>query len=302
MPDGLQSALAKGERPLPAHRRQMIRVLADDLQKIEINPTKAQCLMVCRNIVRQYPKSFADTQGTGIAAYASLLAQLKNRIEHLNRNNYLAHSRSQRAEASKPKRGYTDTYGCSWQPDVAPGETRERLEKKQNRMVELFLQDGVAGGERGEVNQLMESTYSLQRRMINATPAPTIGDLKKAWPFLFTPRGLFTHFQQPTEKDVRRQMEQSMIEWGTPLIEFFKKKPSKKAVQSALPREGADVASSTVLLLLAHFKEAKEGLLLQADVSSFLLKGSTDATVTHLKSVLLVPKLCSVMLHVCMPI
>ncbi|KAL7386770.1 hypothetical protein ABVT39_013326 [Epinephelus coioides] len=160
-------------------------------------------------------------------------------------------------------------YGCtSWQPDIAPGDTREHLEEERNRMVELFLQEGVAGGERGEVNQLMKSTYSLQRHMINATPAPTIGDLKKAWPFLFIPSGMLTHFKLLTEKDARRQLEQSLAEWGAPLVELLKRKASNKDVQSALPGEGVDVASSTVPLLLAHFKEDKEGLLLQADAGA----------------------------------
>ncbi|KAL7387124.1 hypothetical protein ABVT39_018690 [Epinephelus coioides] len=270
MPEELQLALEKEQRPLPAHRRQMIRILADEIRKIEANPTRAQCQSICRNIVRQYPKSFADTdtEGSGVK-YASLLAQLKSRIEHLNRGNYLAHRRSSRAESSTRKRGYTDMYGCtSWQPDIAPGDTREHLEEERNRMVELFLQEGVAGGERGEVNQLMKSTYSLQRHMINATPAPTIGDLKKAWPFLFIPSGMLTHFKLLTEKDARRQLEQSLAEWGAPLVELLKQKASNKDVQSALPGEGVDVASSTVPLLLAHFKEDKEGLLLQADAGA----------------------------------
>ncbi|KAJ8351966.1 hypothetical protein SKAU_G00234420 [Synaphobranchus kaupii] len=273
MPAGLQSAIANGERPTAADRRQMVRVLADEVKKLETNPTRAQCLTVSHNIVRQYPKSFADadTQETGAAACSSLLSQLKNRIEHLNRNNYLAHRRAQRAVAGafRPMRGPTDTYGCtSWQPELATGETDDSLEEQRKRMEELFLQHGVAGGERGEVNQLMESTYCLQRRMINATPHPTIVDLRNKWPFLFIPRGIYTHFQLLTDKDVRRLMEHSMIEWSRPLIEYFKQKPTNKEVQSALPTDEANVAAYIVQLLLAHFKESKEGLVLKADATA----------------------------------
>ncbi|KAJ8333916.1 hypothetical protein SKAU_G00412350 [Synaphobranchus kaupii] len=273
MPAGLQSAIANGERPTAADRRQLVRVLADEVKKLETNPTRAQCLTVSHNIVRQYPKSFADadTQETGAAACSSLLSQLKNRIEHLNRNNYLAHRRAQRAVAGafRPMRGPTDTYGCtSWQPELATGETDDSLEEQRKRMEELFLQHGVAGGERGEVNQLMESTYCLQRRMINATPHPTIVDLRNKWPFLFIPRGIYTHFQLLTDKDVRRLMEHSMIEWSRPLIEYFKQKPTNKEVQSALPTDEANVAAYIVQLLLAHFKESKEGLVLKADATA----------------------------------
>lgn len=65
----------------------MVRVLADEMRKYELNPTRGQCVIVCWNIIRQYPQSFADLRDNGQVlgnGYTSLLIQIKNRTENLN--------------------------------------------------------------------------------------------------------------------------------------------------------------------------------------------------------------------------
>ncbi|RXN37652.1 Interferon-induced 44 [Labeo rohita] len=59
---GIQSAIENDRRPSPADRRQMIRILADEMKKHEENPTRSQCLTVTQQIVRRYPKVFADME------------------------------------------------------------------------------------------------------------------------------------------------------------------------------------------------------------------------------------------------
>lgn len=115
MPPRLNTAIQNGKRPSPADRRQLIRVLVDDMWKIEVNPSRAQCLIIARDIVQQYPQSFMDTMDDGRttvgAGYESLLCQIKTRIEHLNRNNTLARRRTSKdANGAKPQRGPADTY------------------------------------------------------------------------------------------------------------------------------------------------------------------------------------------------
>ncbi|XP_052002462.1 uncharacterized protein LOC127657637 [Xyrauchen texanus] len=192
MPAGIHCAVTNGQRPSPADRRQMIRVLADEIRKHDNNPTRSQCLTITRQIVRQYPKSFADMicdRQVG-GGYESLLLQLKVRIEHLNRKSTLSHHRTQNNNTgTSRKRSSIDAYGCSrWQPDVPPGESYDSLEVKRQRMDEIYLHEGISGAERGDVCKLMEGTYCLQRQMINATPSPTMTDLRNKWPYLFIQR------------------------------------------------------------------------------------------------------------------
>ncbi|XP_073722008.1 uncharacterized protein [Misgurnus anguillicaudatus] len=268
MPAGIQSAAKNGQRPSPADRRQMIRVLADEIRKHDLNPTRSQCATVTRKVVREYPKSFADMIGDRQigGGNESLLSQLKVRIEHLNRNNTLSQRIQSSDSGTSRKRSSTDSYGCTrWQPSLPPGESSETLELKRLKMEEIYLHEGDSGAERGDVCKLMEETYCLQRHMINASPPPTIAELKKKWPYLFIQRHIYGHFELLTEKKVKRLLELSIQECGQIITQFFKGKPTNDDVRNILSKGENDVAANVLQLLLAHFKEKLDGIILQAD-------------------------------------
>lgn len=76
MPEELQSAISNSKRPAPGKRRQMIRILVDEIKKHDPNPTHNECLHICQNIVKSYPSSFADMTPGGViigGGFASLL-------------------------------------------------------------------------------------------------------------------------------------------------------------------------------------------------------------------------------------
>uniref|UniRef100_A0A3Q1GJG9 Uncharacterized protein n=1 Tax=Acanthochromis polyacanthus TaxID=80966 RepID=A0A3Q1GJG9_9TELE len=84
MPQEIQTAISNGTRPAPDKRRQMVRILADEVRKYEANPTRSQCHIICQNITRQYPKTFADMTSSGdviAGGFTSLLSQNTDR-EH----------------------------------------------------------------------------------------------------------------------------------------------------------------------------------------------------------------------------
>lgn len=272
MPFSLNTCIQNGKRPTPADRRQMIRVLVDDMRKIEENPSRAQCLLIARDIARQYPQSFMDTMDDGRttvgAGYESLLCQIKTRIEHLNRNNTLARRRTSKdANGTKP-RGPADTYGCTqWQPELPPKETEASLENKRQKLMELFSREGSSGMERAEVLKLMETTYYLQRQMINANPAPALEDVKQQWPYLFFPRSMCTHFEVLTDVPIVRKIEAFLEEHGRNIMEFFKQNPTNDDVKAVLFRTDCSVTVSNILqVLMAHFKEPLDALIIQTDV------------------------------------
>lgn len=222
MPGEIQSAISTGKRPSPQARRQMVRVLADEIRKFEPTPTRAQCLSICKAIVRQYPQSFADQLHDGRIVgegYSSLLAQIKTRIENLSRT---ASFRQHRSSGSGVKRGPTDTYGCTrFQPDLPLEETDSSVENKRQKLENIYLREGAKGAEKAEVNQLMKTTYCLQRSQINSVPSPSVAELMEKWPYLFLQKGLFTHFELLTDINVLRALELSMQECGKSIVEFF---------------------------------------------------------------------------------
>nr|XP_023696093.1 uncharacterized protein LOC111858502 [Paramormyrops kingsleyae] len=195
MPEEVQSAIANNKRPAPDKRRQMIQILVDEIRKYEANPTRNECLIMCRNIVRQYPSSTgpssADMTPGGKmigGGYTSLVSQVKTRIENINREGTLKRHRSTRMSEQQQKP--TDSYGCTqFQPAPPTEETNESLERKQQQLENIYRQEGIHGGERAEVIHLMKTTFSLQRNQINQTPALSIAELKKTVALSFYPKG-----------------------------------------------------------------------------------------------------------------
>ncbi|XP_062334190.1 uncharacterized protein LOC134033919 [Osmerus eperlanus] len=236
------------------------------MRKYEANPTRAQCLTVVRNIIRKYPKTFADIAPDGSllgGGYTSLLIQVKNRIENVNRDGSFSSHRS-----STGKRGPTDTYGCKrFQPELPPEETENTVEQHRQRLAEIYRQEGAGGAERAEVKHLMELTFSLQRRHINTLPPPDIEDGKSKWPFLFTPR--YAHFDLLTDVNVLHSLQLNMEECGSVITNYFRAKPTNQKIKDILSNGKDNVTALRVVqLLMAHFGEDITGLILLTDVSA----------------------------------
>ncbi|XP_067312741.1 uncharacterized protein [Pseudorasbora parva] len=280
MPSGIRLAIANKKRPSPADRRQLVRILVGNMQKHDVNPSKAQCQIIVQNIVKQYPESFADVlaDGTKIGCgYASLLLQVKTRVEHVNRNNTLARRRKERLQSScrtisQSSRRPADRYGCvSWQPEELPaGENDETLEEKRKQMVLLHSTEGMSGATRGELHKLMEVTYYRQRRDINASPAPPLSELKNSWPYLFSLKGIFLHFNLLTDISLLQKIMESIEGKGKRILRFFQEKPTNNEVRAVLSKyqEGNSLVLCILQLLMAHFKERTESLLIEADVAA----------------------------------
>ncbi|XP_049417357.1 uncharacterized protein LOC125879486 [Epinephelus fuscoguttatus] len=210
MPTRLSQAMARGGMAPPEHRRIMIRTVVEAMRVHCPNPNRAACAEVARAIVSKYPATFADKTADGEqlgCSYYSLLKQLKTRVEHGNRDNGSSRIRQPRKRptsennggdaAIKRGRSELDSYGCiNWQPTTLPeGETAETLETKRQTMSTVFRSAGPQTIETTDVNEFMSFTYTYQRHMLNSWPAPTLCEIQEHWPFLFTKRGLCTHFQ-----------------------------------------------------------------------------------------------------------
>lgn len=134
----------------------------------------------------------------------------------------------------------------------------------------------------------METTFCLLRRHINATPAPPVEELRSKWPYLFNQKCIYAHFELLTDLNVLRLLELSMEECGRAIIEYFRSKPTNKDVKTVLSQsEDAEVALHVVQLLMAHFRETTDGLILLADVSFFSLLSSFQLQIVAFKNHLL---------------
>ncbi|KAJ8364568.1 hypothetical protein SKAU_G00133990 [Synaphobranchus kaupii] len=144
-----------------------------------------------------------------------------------------------------------------------------RQEDKRQKMMELFSREGSSGMERAEVLKLMEATYYLQRQMINANPVSALEDVKLQWPYLFFPRSMCTHFERLTKVTIVRKIEAFLEEHGRNIMEFFKQNPTNDDVKAVLYKTDCSMTASNILqVLMAHFKEPLDALIIQSDVSA----------------------------------
>lgn len=246
----------------------MIRVLVDEIRKYHLKPKRKECFIICRDLVRQYPSSFADMTSRGDiigCGFTSLLSQVQRRIENINRGRSSG-QHEQRVVMSDRGHKPADSYGCThFQPGLPPGETDETVKQKRQQLQNIFVQEGVHAGEKVEVINLMKTTFCFQRNQINKTPTASFEDLRIQWPYLFTEKGIFCHFESLTNINVMRALELAIEECGQGMEKYFRAKAKHRA-QLAVSR-GAELSYRIIHLLLNYFDEKTEGLILSADVS-----------------------------------
>ncbi|CAL8311020.1 unnamed protein product [Merluccius merluccius] len=281
MPAAVQQAVADERRPSPGERRDVVKVVVDQMLAHDPNPTRAMCHSVARRITRDYPTSFADVGKTGdvvVDGCQSLLQQLKTRVEYKNRRNTLARRRGERrprsgvAEGARVMtRGPVDQYGCvRWGPVELPdGETETTLNEIKRQLLNIYSEEGMGGAERAE--PLMVKTYVIQRRYLNSVPAPGIAEIKKEWPFLFTPRGLYSHFGLLTDVSILNKLRETLNNKGSTVIGYCKdlqRHPGIEDVLGSYDPETSDRAPCILLLLMAYFKEPENAIMLKTDPCS----------------------------------
>nr|XP_054591611.1 uncharacterized protein LOC129155894 [Nothobranchius furzeri] len=159
-------------------------------------------------------------------------------------------------------------YGCTrFQPELPPEETDDTVEEKRQRLQSTHSKYGINRQDRPEVTDLMNTTFSLQRKHINRIPAPFLTDLQTSWPYLFTQRGIFSHFELLTDVAILCALELSIEECGNAIVEYFRTKVKTANVQTILAQEETDDLTFLVVqLLMSHFKESPDGLILTTDV------------------------------------
>lgn len=191
-------------------------------------------------------------------------------MEHLNRESSFVCHRAK--PNSGCKRGQSDTYGCvRFEPQLPPEKTADTIESKHQRLQDIYSHEGTGGVERAEVKTLMETTFCILRQQLNSIPAPSVIGIRNQWPYLFHQKSICAHFRLLTDIDVLNAFEMSMTECEK-AIEYFKNKSKNEKVKDVLSQsENTEMAHLHVKLLMSHFQEPEDGMVLHANVFSFLL-------------------------------
>ena len=240
MPARLQTSIRQKQRPGAKDRREMIRILSDDILQHTQRVTRKELAMVCHKIVSTYPESFHDEDqknshvvGSG---YDSILFQIENRIYNVKRQAQPSPSTSEDS-ASPPerKRQRKENYGCTkWS---SPLPTLETVESQQEKM-EQMKRDYVTREDidMKEVEDTMKITYASQRKDINKKDPPLAVDvILDRWPFLRHMNSFRAHYEELTGTSADKFDEAlNGRNKGYRLYQFFQTTRAKRVVWNGL--------------------------------------------------------------------
>ncbi|KAG1673608.1 hypothetical protein GQR58_015523 [Nymphon striatum] len=248
-------------------------------------PLKKHLEVIARKIVEKYPQSFKDEiEGNVVGSgHDSLWKQLLSRVENCYRKIEKAprkrpapkDSSASVSEALEEARQQNmDSYGCiNFNPTELPDrETEETLLAMKEEMKVAFK-----NAVHVDVDACMQKTFILQRRDIMNTHM-SVQDVHKEWPFIFNKSGMVINFYQLVGIDIEREMMSSIIDRLPIILKYFYKEGgtqiqrhlvrmevAENELQNTLPR-----IPGTLVVLMEHFGEELENLVLEKDVSSIL--------------------------------
>ncbi|GBN17216.1 hypothetical protein AVEN_87595-1 [Araneus ventricosus] len=184
IPKSAISKLERGERPTPAERRQIVRIVVAELLETVPTPRQSQLEPIAKEIVGKYPRSFSDYIGDSVigGGHSSLLCQLIARVENCRRvsSTQLKQSLSTESTGQKgpEKVCATAKYGCTeYQPNFPEGESPETV--KRTTLVEDWKMETRNAS---VVDSLMDNTYPLLRLDVNKQLPLAL--IKENWSFL----------------------------------------------------------------------------------------------------------------------
>ncbi|XP_028414156.1 uncharacterized protein LOC114537220 [Dendronephthya gigantea] len=290
-PKSLLDACTSKVRPTLRDRREMVRIICDDIKMHTSLPGRRNLARIAEMMVSKYKDSFCDTIGDTVigSGYESLRKQLEEKMANLNRKAGKAivklsvssdDDNDSETKIKGKKRPGADSYGCiNWQPDALPtNETPSSQKSKQDWLVSEFPKKNQ---DKNKVLQFMENTYTSQRLLINQTdpnPVP-VQEVQIQWPFLFEKDCMFQHFELLMGFKIQKVMIESIGDKADTIFKFMKEcvVPSKKNLKQLLIRIEAAMSAEKMqvpqidgvfLMLLAYFEEPQELMIKSFDVTA----------------------------------
>lgn len=177
----------------PRTTTNVIQVVADAMRDICTSPPNKAIRQVARQIVNKFPQTFQDTDDDGTVmgddGAIVVFSRLKERLKYLNRSTKRRSVETEVIPLKQRKKLLAAKAGCiNWQPSVCnafdDGSRQENLKR-----VDMH-------NETEETVHLLEETYPLQRKFLNAPQPPTILQIQSEWPILLSKIGIKWHFEK----------------------------------------------------------------------------------------------------------
>ncbi|RXN37846.1 Prolyl-tRNA synthetase associated domain-containing 1 [Labeo rohita] len=277
-PEELMQFLEREKRPSPRMRREMIRILVNEMMRKCSCPSKRNSTEVAKKLVAKYPKSLQDIiEGDVVGpGYHSLVKQLQYRIENVKRSTTpKIRKRKHCTDDSdtdeippEQRAAIQDTYGCvNWDVKFLPLEETPESQQEKKEKLKMMSRNNDANLE--EVKSLMKLTFYTQRKQVNQ--GENIKYLLEEWPFWFNELGMAVHFKELTSIGLKETFTRNLEVKGKRLLNYFSsvgvnknKKFMEAVTKCKVMREQASSCSEDVkemlLLLLSYFNEKEDAM------------------------------------------
>ena len=206
-PKSLLDACIRKSRPKPRERREMVRILCDDIRGYNTFPGRKNLARIAQMIVSKYKDSFCHLIGDSVigSGYESFLKQMEERIANLNRKsgkdlvklNISSEDEDSEPKSKSRKTVIPDSYGCvNWK-------------SKQDWLIEEFRKKEQ---DKKKVLLFMKETYTSQQAclLFENTQDNPVTEVKDKWPFLFQKDCMFLHFEQLMGFKIQEVMNESL--------------------------------------------------------------------------------------------
>ncbi|KAK6196113.1 hypothetical protein SNE40_001402 [Patella caerulea] len=261
-PCSLQVHLHSNTRPMNSERREMVRILVDDIQSICRKPSSKDLSIIAMKIVERHEASFCDKSNGRVLGqgHISLYKQLLEKVNNNNRKR----SQDQTSTSVKKGAGPFNNYGCIesfWKPSVNTETEKDDFSTKKEFMKKEFPKH-INQQNLEMVEQLMQETYPNQRQMINEPLR--METIKEEYPYLFCKKYALIHFKCLTGVDLEKNyiiesktMKQKILKYLRENMKSDSLKALFKELDSTTEVEGDLHLSQCVpLLLMSSFEES----------------------------------------------
>ncbi|XP_033097595.1 uncharacterized protein LOC117101677 [Anneissia japonica] len=228
-------------------KRELLDVIAKEIQKYTDSPSKIQRHQIALELISKYPH-LRETLGSGTDGWQERIKDKMKNIRRNKRNNSTT-TGCRRKRFSPPalatmnkkaKRGEVN-----WSPDIPDEEDDESLNEHLEKMSKEFKK---ATPNIDVIRQRMKITYAQRRKFINTNPL--IFDIKEKYPALFTVSEIGHEFKRLTDTELHKTFMDSLEKAASNILSIAKS--SKRASQSSLKYMHTADKKVAALMLLPH--------------------------------------------------
>ena len=187
--------LENKKRPTPKERREVVRVLCDEIHDKCASPQRRDIQKMAEMMVNRYPISFEDRSLGGRliqdGSY-TLFTQMENRIYNMKQGSDTSNS-SENEGSSKKKKSLWNINPEYAQPWTSSSSELESLRSNLIRMYEDQEDDSE------KINMTLIKCLAIVRESILTKP---LKEVQRDWPILFTANGFKLHYQAVMKKSL----------------------------------------------------------------------------------------------------